>query len=108
MARQRPADRRPIHINRLVEEVLDLVTHQLSTTDILVTCDLAPDLPPVAGDADQLSHVLLNLFINAHQAMLDSPRSEEHTSDLQSLMRIQYAVFCLKLKYSTTIHKTQS
>src|SRR3546814_6916249 len=27
-----------------------------------------------------------------------SPRSEEHTSELQSLMRIQYAVFCLKKK----------
>ena len=73
MARQRPADRRPIQINRLVGDVLDLVTHQLSTTDVLVTCDLAPDLPPVAGDSDQLSHVLLNLFINAQQAMLDSP-----------------------------------
>src|SRR5690606_28615528 len=73
MARRRPADRQPIQINRLVEEVLDLVTHQLSTTDIVVTCDLAPDLPPVAGDGDQLSHVLLNLFINAQQAMLESP-----------------------------------
>src|SRR3546814_5514451 len=28
----------------------------------------------------------------------DSPRSEEHTSELQSLMRISYAVFCLKKK----------
>src|SRR3546814_1689762 len=28
----------------------------------------------------------------------DSKRSEEHTSDLQSLMRISYAVFCLKKK----------
>jgi PAS domain S-box-containing protein len=73
MARQRPADRRPIQLNRLVAEVLDLVTHQLSTTDVEVTCELAPDLPPVAGDSDQLSHVLLNLFINAQQAMLDSP-----------------------------------
>src|SRR3546814_6567928 len=27
-----------------------------------------------------------------------SPRSEEHTSELQSLMRISYAVFCLKQK----------
>src|SRR3546814_4811682 len=31
-----------------------------------------------------------------------SPRSEEHTSELQSLMRISYAVFCLKKKKSTT------
>src|SRR3546814_2065322 len=30
-------------------------------------------------------------------------RSEEHTSELQSLMRISYAVFCLKKKTSTTI-----
>src|SRR3546814_9807317 len=29
-------------------------------------------------------------------------RSEEHTSDLQSLMRISYAVFCLKKKTNTT------
>src|SRR3546814_9353492 len=28
----------------------------------------------------------------------DEPRSEEHTSELQSLMRISYAVFCLKKK----------
>src|SRR3546814_10130454 len=31
-------------------------------------------------------------------------RSEEHTSELQSLMRISYAVFCLKKKNTTTTH----
>src|SRR3546814_8182743 len=31
-------------------------------------------------------------------------RSEEHTSELQSLMRISYAVFCLKKKIQHTIH----
>src|SRR3546814_7039296 len=36
---------------------------------------------------------------------LASARSEEHTSELQSLMRISYAVFCLQKK--TNIHKTQ-
>src|SRR3546814_10509175 len=34
------------------------------------------------------------------------PRSEEHTSELQSLMRISYAVFCLKKKKITPSHKT--
>src|SRR3546814_8616696 len=33
-------------------------------------------------------------------------RSEEHTSELQSLMRISYAVFCLKKKKKTTNHNT--
>src|SRR3546814_7379042 len=32
----------------------------------------------------------------------DPPRSEEHTSELQSLMRISYAVFCLKKKKNKT------
>src|SRR3546814_3991637 len=37
-----------------------------------------------------------------------APRSEEHTSELQSLMRISYAVFCLKKKKNknTTTHTT--
>src|SRR3546814_10867937 len=35
-----------------------------------------------------------------------SSRSEEHTSELQSLMRISYAVFCLKKKNTTKPHKT--
>src|SRR3546814_2704743 len=39
-------------------------------------------------------------------------RSEEHTSELQSLMRISYAVFCLKKKkqtkrYTTNLHNTK-
>src|SRR3546814_9564151 len=34
--------------------------------------------------------------------MRRNPRSEEHTSELQSLMRISYAVFCLKKKKNTT------
>src|SRR3546814_3938189 len=34
----------------------------------------------------------------------DPGRSEEHTSELQSLMRISYAVFCLKKKKTTATH----
>src|SRR3546814_7403777 len=35
----------------------------------------------------------------------EAPRSEEHTSELQSLMRISYAVFCLKKKKNEKRHK---
>src|SRR3546814_137503 len=38
--------------------------------------------------------------------VIDEARSEEHTSELQSLMRISYAVFCLKKKTSTQTHPT--
>src|SRR3546814_7634276 len=41
-------------------------------------------------------------------AAVDRPnRSEEHTSELQSLMRTSYAVFCLKKKQKNTTHKPQ-
>src|SRR3546814_3602548 len=43
----------------------------------------------------------------AQQRFVDvriTTRSEEHTSELQSLMRISYAVFCLKKKNITLIH----
>src|SRR3546814_7353257 len=49
--------------------------------------------------------------LTEHEAALAAPelRSEEHTSELQSLMRISYAVFCLKKKKQiNTIQKQQS
>src|SRR3546814_10423085 len=41
----------------------------------------------------------LGMVVQGHDSTL--PRSEEHTSELQSLMRISYAVFCLKKKKET-------
>src|SRR3546814_1906253 len=37
------------------------------------------------------------------ESLIDFTRSEEHTSELQSLMRISYAVFCLKKKKITNV-----
>src|SRR3546814_9494762 len=42
------------------------------------------------------------------QSVHDDMRSEEHTSELQSLMRTSYAVFCLKKKKRITINKKDS
>src|SRR3546814_9130899 len=65
----------------------------------------------------QQLHLLANLLIPApgihHEGIVhrhagdgvDALRSEEHTSELQSLMRISYAVFCLKKKNDTTTYK---
>src|SRR3546814_658629 len=52
---------------------------------------------------------LVILPVTMLRHMFTSPinmRSEEHTSELQSLMRISYAVFCLKKKNKQKIHKT--
>src|SRR3546814_7002159 len=57
--------------------------------------------PLIGGGPDQVAHALeaehgvINIKGQHGHAM---HRSEEHTSELQSLMRISYAVFCLKKK----------
>src|SRR3546814_2886720 len=53
-----------------------------------------------SGGADRLPLVFGTVFIVAAFAF---KRSEEHTSELQSLMRISYAVFCLKKKNNKNI-----
>src|SRR3546814_10261540 len=46
-----------------------------------------------------------SLHHSGNGALSSGLRSEEHTSELQSLMRISYAVFCLKKKTRTTSHQ---
>src|SRR3546814_8769269 len=54
--------------------------------------------------ADYTTHELGNNSVRWAQApfLRENLRSEEHTSELQSLMRISYAVFCLKKKTKRT------
>src|SRR3546814_4672946 len=62
--------------------------------DAAVAGGAAQDLLGVAGQALRVGGV--------HAEAAQLARSEEHTSELQSLMRISYAVFCLKKKKSNT------
>src|SRR3546814_1409672 len=48
---------------------------------------------------------LLRAIRNRSEYLVERRRSEEHTSELQSLMRISYAVFCLKKKKKKHEHK---
>src|SRR3546814_3547764 len=50
------------------------------------------------GDINAQTRKHLSQFYPDHPATDHQQRSEEHTSELQSLMRISYAVFCLKKK----------
>src|SRR3546814_5501338 len=68
------------------------------------TCALfrpAPIRQPATISAAPARVVGVSGSLNTNQPMIDAQikaRSEEHTSELQSLMRISYAVFCLKKK----------
>src|SRR3546814_8089031 len=57
-----------------------------------------PDYPALRDAAHSLKSSSANLGAMSLSAAAKRIRSEEHTSELQSLMRISYAVFCLKKK----------
>src|SRR3546814_2268542 len=85
--------------------------HQFVDGHVAADRDMA-DKADIVGQRDAFvaaRHGLDRLMIGgdagADQAI--GNRSEEHTSELQSLMRISYAVFCLKKKTNTTNKKTK-
>jgi len=59
----------PTDVNGIVEEAEALVAKQLREHDVRLVNDLAVDLPHIRASADQLKQVLLNLFLNATEAM---------------------------------------
>src|SRR3546814_3246948 len=106
-----------------VEALLELLLEVAELIDItarLTRIEFADDLseqtretPTLDSDVDQgLLHLLTAFGLLGHQILLWLRligfsalrlllnRSEEHTSELQSLMRISYAVFCLKKKHN--------
>lgn len=61
----------PLDINEVVHSVLKLVRSDLINQHVTVHVELAPDLPLVDGDEVQLQQVLLNLVVNACDAMAE-------------------------------------
>jgi two-component system NtrC family sensor kinase len=69
MARSRPAARVPVQLNDLVRGAVDLLQYNLRTAGVELEQRLQPDLPVVVADPDKLGQVLLNLIVNAQQAV---------------------------------------
>lgn len=69
MARHRPPERRSVDINAMVDTALALVAYNLRSSGVRVERELGASLPPLWADADQLHQVIINLVINAQQAM---------------------------------------
>jgi PAS domain S-box-containing protein len=64
-------ERRSCPVEQLLEQSLFLLKKQARTQGVRVALQLEPDLPPLDGDPEKLKQALLNLYLNALQAMPD-------------------------------------
>jgi signal transduction histidine kinase len=69
MASQRAPEQKPLSIDDVVEESLSFLRRELQLKGIVVSLDLARELPQIVGDRTQFQQVIINLIINAGQAM---------------------------------------
>jgi C4-dicarboxylate-specific signal transduction histidine kinase len=69
LVKHAPLQRAETGINEVIEDVTKLCGRLLRERRVTLRLDLAPDLPPIVGDRIQLQQVLLNLVLNATDAM---------------------------------------
>src|SRR3546814_1781339 len=90
----------------------DLIALNETPTDNYTLVNASISFKPLPGNGTTLVLSANNIFdvvarrhasfLKDYAPLAGRDRSEEHTSELQSLMRISYAVFCLKKKTHTT------
>lgn len=78
-----------VDLNRVIQETLSLVEHQMKKSGLEVRTGLDGSLPPIHGNAGKLQQVFLNLFLNARDAMEGGGVLEVKTSPADGGARIE-------------------
>ncbi len=84
-SRETKPERRAVHLNEVIERTLSLRSYELKLENIDVELALDPALPQTLADAAQLQQVVLNLIVNAEQAIVMA--REEEPRDGRILIR---------------------
>lgn len=79
LARHHTPERTQVELNQLVTETLALMAYSLRVDDIEVVWHGAADLPTLWADPHQLQQVVVNLVLNAQEAMCDQPPPRQLT-----------------------------
>jgi len=62
----------PVELAALIRDSLRLIAHETDLNNVAVETELSPEMPAISADADKIRQVLLNLCLNAVQAMKGS------------------------------------
>src|SRR5260370_28898811 len=84
-----------VDLNEATREVIALSLRELQRSRVILRTDLADDLPPVTGDRVQLQQVILNLLLNASDAMSsvdDRPRQLVIRTEIDESDRVRLTV----------------
>jgi two-component system NtrC family sensor kinase len=69
MARQHKAERSYVDIAKMIADAAELLSYSLKTSDVALETEIDPALPQTFADADLIHQVLVNLIVNARQAL---------------------------------------
>jgi len=87
------ADLAPTDLNALIDEAESLVAKRLRERNVKVEKQLQPDLPKIMASADQIKQVILNLVLNAAEAMpkggLITVSTESHRDAASGFIRTE-------------------
>ncbi len=92
---RRPPKTEPVNLNDAAREVLALSSSELQQNGVIVRSDFEQELPAVSGDRVQLQQVILNLILNAADAMrelVDRPRSLLVSTAREGTHRVRLSV----------------
>lgn len=85
----------PVDLNGAAREVIALCASEMSKNRLVLRTKLADDLPPVLGDRVQLQQVILNLLLNASEAMSEVDNRPRHLvirSELEAGGQVRFVV----------------
>ncbi len=78
---------RPVHVNNVVKSSMDMLGTQFRSRGVELKCELAEDLPVVSANPFSLEEVLINLLINARDALEEKAKTDPESVPSQILLR---------------------